>query len=219
MPRVLHHGQWRGHEVLVMSALPVWRRRTALRPGQLTAAMAEVAAVGGRGRGRLAASAFLARITSRLGTHARRCRPGQPWPPRSAPWPRPTRSWASGPGTGTGPAGTWRRTRHGLLVWDWERFTRPVPARLRPLHYRLQTAVVRRRQPPPAAAADVRHAPRRRRWPRSACRPAEARLTALLYLAELSVRYLADRQAEAGARLGRPGTWLIPAIDEAMRTL
>jgi hypothetical protein len=47
----------------------------------------------------------------------------------------------------------------------------------------------------------------------------EARLTALLYLAELSVRYLADRQAETGNRLGRPGSWLIPAIDEAMRTL
>ena len=45
---------------------------------------------------------------------------------------------------------------------------------------------------------------------------AEARLTGLLYLAELSVRYLSDRQAEVGARLGRPGTWLIPAIEEAL---
>ena len=78
--------------------------------------------------------------------------------------------------------------------------------------------MVRRRQPPPAAAAEcVRAAP-------SSLAPfgvpaAEARLVAVLYLAELSVRYLADRQAEAGARLGRPGTWLIPAIEEAVRSL
>jgi hypothetical protein len=44
-------------------------------------------------------------------------------------------------------------------------------------------------------------------------------VVALLYLAELSTRYLADRQAEAGARLGRPGTWLIPAIKETMTRL
>jgi hypothetical protein len=48
---------------------------------------------------------------------------------------------------------------------------------------------------------------------------AEAHLVAILYLAELSTRYLADRQAEAGARLGQPGTWLIPAIEKAMRKL
>ena len=47
----------------------------------------------------------------------------------------------------------------------------------------------------------------------------EAPLVAVLYLAELSARYLADRQAEAGARLGQPGTWLIPTIEEAMRKL
>ncbi len=43
--------------------------------------------------------------------------------------------------------------------------------------------------------------------------PEQATLTALAYLADLSVRYLADRQAQAGARLGRPGDWLIPALE------
>jgi len=72
--------------------------------------------------------------------------------------------------------------------------------------------------PPPAAAAGCVSAAPATLAPFGV--PAgEARLTAVLYLAELSVRYLADRQAEAGARLGRPGSWLIPAIDEAMRTL
>jgi len=103
----------------------------------------------------------------------------------------------------------------GLLVWDWERFTLGVPVGFDALHYRLQSAIVRRRQPPAEAAAEcVRTAP-------SSLTPfgvpaTEAPLVAALYLAELSARYLADRQAEAGARMGRPGTWLIPAIEEAV---
>ena len=41
----------------------------------------------------------------------------------------------------------------------------------------------------------------------------EAReLTALLYLVDLAARYLTDRQAEAGARLGVLGTWLLPVL-------
>ena len=109
-------------------------------------------------------------------------------------------------------------TADGLLVWDWERFATAVPVGFDPLHYRLQSDVVRGRRPPAEAAdACVRDA--------AACLapfgvPAgEARLVAVLYLAELSARYLADRQAEAGARLGRPGTWLIPAIKKATKTL
>jgi hypothetical protein len=43
--------------------------------------------------------------------------------------------------------------------------------------------------------------------------PARAReVTALLYLVDLAVRYLTDRQAEAGARLGVLGTWLLPVL-------
>jgi hypothetical protein len=109
-------------------------------------------------------------------------------------------------------------TADGLLVWDWERFDLGVPVGFDFLHYRLQSDVVRTRRPPPEAAADcVRNAPS---WlaPLGVA-TAEAHLVAILYLAELSVRYLADRQAEAGARLGQPGTWLIPAIEKAMRKL
>jgi hypothetical protein len=37
-------------------------------------------------------------------------------------------------------------------------------------------------------------------------------VTALLYLVDLATRYLTDRQAEAGARLGVLGTWLLPVL-------
>jgi predicted methyltransferase MtxX (methanogen marker protein 4) len=43
--------------------------------------------------------------------------------------------------------------------------------------------------------------------------PAAGReVTALLYLVDLATRYLTDRQAEAGARLGVLGTWLLPVL-------
>ncbi|GAB3219648.1 hypothetical protein GCM10027452_41050 [Micromonospora halotolerans] len=42
----------------------------------------------------------------------------------------------------------------------------------------------------------------------------DADLVAVLYLVELAARYLRDRQAEAGARLGHVDTWLLPAVEE-----
>jgi hypothetical protein len=40
----------------------------------------------------------------------------------------------------------------------------------------------------------------------------QARVTGLLYLIDLAARYLADRQAHAGARLGVLGDWLLPVL-------
>ena len=42
--------------------------------------------------------------------------------------------------------------------------------------------------------------------------PEARELTTLLYLVDLATRYLTDRQAEAGARLGVLGTWLLPVL-------
>jgi hypothetical protein len=217
VPRVLHHGQWQGREVLVMNALPVWRRRQALRPGRLTAAMTELAAVGGRSRGPLAGCDYVDRLRSRLAD-------APAGPDRAALGDAVDALIAVGPELSFGAwHGDWTgwnmaSTAAGLLVWDWERFATGVPVGFDSLHYRLQSDVVRHRRPPAeAAAACVQDA--------AGCLapfggPAdEARLVAILYLAELSARYLADRQAEAGARLGQPGTWLIPAIEEAVKTL
>jgi hypothetical protein len=217
VPRVLHHGQWQGCEVLVTNALPVWRRRKALRPARLTAAMIELAAVGGHGRGPLTGSDYLARLRSRLEA-------SQAGPDRAALGAALDTLTAVGAELSFGAwHGDWTgwnmaSTADGLLVWDWERFDLGVPAGFDFLHYRLQSDVVRRRRPPAEAAADcVRNAPG---WlaPLGVA-TAEAHLVAILYLAELSARYLADRQAEAGARLGQPGIWLIPAIEEAIGKL
>jgi hypothetical protein len=217
IPRVLHHGQWQGRDVLILSSLPVWRSRKALRPGQLDAAMTELSEMGGGRRGLLAGSAYLGGLCSRLeAVPAGPDRAALGMALDAVAGTGAELSWGAWHGDWTG----WNMasTVDGLLVWDWERFAPDVPAGFDALHYRLQSAVVRRGQAPPAAAAECL------RTATGALAPfgvpaAEAHLTGVLYLAELSGRYLADRQAEAGARLGRPGTWLIPAIEEGVRTL
>jgi hypothetical protein len=102
-------------------------------------------------------------------------------------------------------------TTGGLLVWDWERFATGVPVGFDALHHWLQSEVGPQHRDPLAAAADVfEHAA-----PLLApfgIDVAHARLTAALYLADVATRYLVDRQAQAGAPLGAPGTWLIPAL-------
>ena len=218
VPRVLHHGQWQGHEVLILSPLPVWRRRRAPRRGQLAAAMAEVAEVAGGSRGPLAGS-YLSQLRSRLaGTPdgSDRAALGAALDVLTP----AAQDVEVGFGAWHGDWTAWNMacTAGGLLVWDWERFGTGVPAGFDALHYRLQSAVVRKRRPPAAAAAACVGAASSVLAPFGV--PARAAtLTAVLYLAELSTRYLADRQAEAGARLGRPGTWLIPAIEEAVTRL
>ena len=219
VPRVLHYGQWQGREVLVMNALPVWRRRRAAAPGAARRGDDRT-----RRRGRpQPRPAGGQRLTwpgsrSRLASMPGRRRTGTRWPPRSTRWPRPTRSSASAPGTATGPAGTWPAPPTGC----WSGTGSDSPRPFRPASTPCTTGC----RPPWSGAAAA--AGRRRRLRAGRARgwlapfgvpAAEARLIGVLYLAELSVRYLADRQAEAGARLGQPGTWLIPAIEEAMRNL
>jgi hypothetical protein len=219
VPRILHYGQWQEHDVLVLSALPAWRRRRILRRGQLHAAMAELAAVSGYSRSPLAGSAYLTRLWSRLES----ARAGPDLAALSSAIDALTEAAGHTPVSFGAWHGDWTGwnmacTAEGLLVWDWERFAQPVPLGFDGLHYRLQSAVVRRRQSPMAAAAGCVQTASSVLAP-FGVPPAEAGLIASLYLAEISARYLADRQAEAGARLGRPGTWLIPALKEAVTCL
>src|SRR4029077_11582059 len=168
-----------------------WRRRKPLRPGQLAAAMTELSGGGGRSHSPLAGSSYLARLRSRL--------EDAPASPDRAALGAAIDTLATAVGGTPVSFGAWHGdwtdwnmacAACGLLVWDWERFTRPVPVGFDALHHRLQSAVVRRRQPPQAAAAEsVQTAP-------SSLAPfglpaTEARLVAILYLTELSARYLA----------------------------
>jgi hypothetical protein len=217
VPRVLHYGEWRDVNVL-LSALPVWQRRQPVTAVRLAAAMSAVAGVGGTAREPLAAGPYWQRLGDRLAaadeSAERDALQGAlaTLAARAGDTPLDLGSWH----------GDWTpwnmaSTTIGLLVWDWERFTSGVPLGFDALHYQLQKDVVPgHRDPRDAAASCISESPRL--LAPFGIGASEARITAALYLADLATRYLTDRQAQASARLGAPGGWLIPAVaDEVAR--
>jgi hypothetical protein len=215
VPQVLHYDSWRGLEVLVLSALPAHLPPRRLPAQRLIAAMTELAKVGGLRQEPLATSHYLHQLLARLAATDRTAEQtalrdalgivtahsGQEiltygaWHGDWSPW-------------------NMTSTSSGLLVWDWERFAIGVPLGFDALHHRLQTEVAAPRSDPRAAAARCLDYAPSYLAPFGLSGP-QARLTAVLYLSDLATRYLTDRQAQAGAPLGAPGKWLIPAIMQA----
>lgn len=216
-PEVAHRGQWQGLEVLVLHTLPVWQPRRAMSDESLATAMAEVARVAGTRKEPVAASGYLHALRDRVGKLGDTGERGALLTALG--------SLAARAGDTALEFGAWHgdwtpwnmaSTREGLLVWDWERFASGAPVGFDALHHWLQTEVVPRHRPPEAAAtACITQAPRLLAPFGTAA--SQARITALLYLADLATRYLADGQAGAGARLGSAGRWLIPAITGALQ--
>lgn len=211
VPRVLHAGQWRGAQVLVQSALPVWLPRSPLTPRRLAAAMADIAGCCGYTTGPLGRSAYWTELRARLAAVADR--------PEGAALAKAAETLAATAGSADLRYGAWHgdwapwnmaNLADALLVWDWERFTQGVPVGFDAVHHDLQ----RRIQSSGDAAAAVEATVRRAGDLLSPFDVEEGvrELTALLYLTDLAVRYLTDRQAEAGARLGVLGTWLLPVL-------
>jgi hypothetical protein len=219
VPRVLHYGEWREMNVLVLSALPVWLRRRPVDGAQLDAAMKSVAGVGGRRGEPLAAGSYWQRLTSRLAAADESAERDTLLGALAALSARAgDAQLALGSWHGDWTPWNMASTSGGLLVWDWERFTDGVPLGFDALHYRLQRDVVPgQREPRAAAAACIEDAPGS--LAAFGLSASEARITGILYLADLATRYLADRQAQAGAVLGAPGRWLIPAITDQVSRL
>jgi hypothetical protein len=212
VPRVLHSGQWREHEVLVQSALPVWRPRVPVTEPRLVSAMKEVAGCCGSRRGTLADSGYWSRLRTRLDAlvgsadGAALARAGTAIARRYADARLDYGAWH-------GDWSPWNMASldDTLLVWDWERFAPGVPLGFDALHHDLQ----RRLMGQPDARAAVEQtvaAAGRLLLPFGVVAADAVTATGLLYLVDLAARYLADRQAEAGARLGVLGRWLLPAI-------
>jgi len=222
-PAVLGRESWNGLEILLLDALPVWLKRMRLTDDRLAVALAELASSTGTFRSTLSESGYVERLLGLLDSADKHGADRQGAEALKAPIIR----LAEVAGDSILTFGCWHGdltpwnlayTSAGLLVWDWERFAVGVPVGFDALHYWLQARVVRpRRDPAEAAALCVAIAPEL--LAAFDVPPAQARLTALAYLAELSVRYLADRQAEAGARLGAPDPWLMPAIEAGIGQL
>lgn len=209
---VLHHGEWHGLEILVLTAIPVWQRRTPVPGTRLAAAMSEVARVGGLTSGPLATSPYFQDLRARLASADDS--------PDRAELQKALDVLLQACGDAELTYGSWHgdwspwnmaNTGDGLLVWDWERFAGDVPVGFDALHYWLQREIVPRARGPLAAATECPARAAQLIAPLGVG-TAHARLTAVLYLAELGTRYLVDRQAEAGALFGAIGTWLVPVI-------
>jgi hypothetical protein len=211
VPTVLHAGQWRGLQVLIQSALPVWLPRAPLTDRRLAAAMMDVAGCCGWSTGTLGGGAYWAELRGRLAAVGDRAegvaltaaadllatRAGNTvlrygaWHGDWAPW-------------------NMANLADTLLVWDWERFASGVPVGFDAIHYELQKRIQSSGDAADAVEATVRRADAL--LAPFDVAPQTRELTALLYLVDLATRYLSDRQAEAGARLGVLGTWLLPVL-------
>jgi hypothetical protein len=213
VPSVLHSGVWNGLELLVQSALPVDDRRGQPSGERVSAAQAELAAVGGTPPAPLARSAYWAALGERVAAL-----PARPATRRLAAARRgiEERFGAVEVASGAwhGDWTPWNTAQAGdrLLVWDWERFATGVPAGFDALHWALQSDLVNRlADPQQSARACLADADRiLTPWGLDGDR---APATAAAYLVELATRYLADRQDEAGARLGDVSAWLLPAVE------
>jgi hypothetical protein len=211
VPQVLHAGQWRDLPVLVQSALPVWQPRAPLTARRLTAAMRDVAGCRGYASGPLVGSAYWAELRGRLATVGSRAE-GVALGAAAELLARHAGETSLRYGAWHGDWAPWNMANldDALLVWDWERFAQGVPVGFDAVHHELQRRVQISDDATAAVEATMRRAG-------ELLAPfgvvsAATELTSLLYLIDLAVRYLTDRQAEAGARLGVLGTWLLPVL-------
>lgn len=218
VPWIRHAGPWHGQLLLVQGAVPVWRRRARTDQDRLLSAMQELAYCSGVDRSPLATSPYAKRLTERTTAVA-----GQP---EGAVLATATATLLARAGEQELGYGAW----HGdwapwnmavlpdtVLLWDWERFTTGVPLGFDAVHHHLQRRLMSTTDAATAVADTVAAAdPLLGRFGVAA--PART-TTALLYLADLAARYLTDRQAQAGARLGVLGNWLLPVLTHHLEDL
>jgi hypothetical protein len=222
--RVLHQGEFRGHPILVQSALPVWTRRGRADPNRLATAMAGVAEVFGTHVAALRTSAYWAELRQRLDAVAVR--------PDGRTLAHAAQTLVAGAGDNVLTFGSWHgdwspwnmaTLPHTLLVWDWERFAIGVPLGFDALHHLLQCRLQEGGFGTTVDAAAVLEEcvseATATLKPFGVKDHKTAHLTALLHLIDLATRYLEDRQAEAGARLGALGTWLLPVLVRRVATI
>ncbi|HEX5199392.1 hypothetical protein ACFQS1_07140 [Paractinoplanes rhizophilus] len=211
VPRVLHAGEWRGLEVLVQSALPVWLPRAPLTQRRLVAAMLDIAGCCGYTSGPLDESGYWGDLRGRLAAVAGRTE-GAGLGPAAELLVKHAGDTVFRYGAWHGDWAPWNMANlaDALLVWDWERFATGVPMGFDAIHHELQKRIQSTGDAQDAVEQTVRRAGEL--LAPFGVPPAGREVTALLYLVDLAVRYLTDRQAEAGARLGVLGTWLLPVL-------
>ncbi|SDL49794.1 hypothetical protein SAMN05216298_4094 [Glycomyces sambucus] len=214
VPRLLHSGNWNGHNLMVTSALPAWEAPADLGTARRTAAMRELADACGTSRFPLGESDYAARLRTRLKALTERGEPdadtlqtaGETLLDRYG-----SSSMTFGAWHGDWSPWNTRETEERIYLWDLERFETGVPYGFDAVHFRLQDDIVTKATDPTTAVLGlVADAPAI--LAPMGVAPAEAEPTALLYLVDLAARYMGDQAERAGAALGALGRWLLPTL-------
>ncbi|MGH3381234.1 MAG: hypothetical protein ACRDP6_41535 [Actinoallomurus sp.] len=186
VPRVLHHGEWRGLDLLVLTPLPTGALSLRSRRDAPIEAIREL--TGATRRLPLAASTFWARFGDvPIDDTGQRERFADAAGRIGAAYGSDEVAFGAWHGDWT----PWNMAWHDGFVqlWDWERFDPDVPAGLDLLHYRLQTGRGYGTWPDPAILAPLGQEGR------------SAAITAELYVLELARRYLLAAQGDLGEPL------------------
>ncbi|MEU6859071.1 hypothetical protein AB0B28_09410 [Glycomyces sp. NPDC046736] len=214
VPKLLHAGNWNGHNLMVTSALPAWTAPADLGPARRIAGMRELAEACGSSRAPLGESDYAARLRGRLKALTDRGETdadtlqtaGETLLDRYAATELTFGAWH-------GDWAPWntRETAEVIYLWDLERFETGVPYGFDAAHYRLQDDIVTRGTDPTTAVLGLVAGAPATLAPMGVA-PSEAEPTALLYLVDLAARYMGDQAERAGAALGALGRWLLPTL-------
>ncbi len=214
-PDLLHHGQWAGLEVLVMSALTT-DPRLRVTPAARLAAMREVARLGETSVSPLVGSGFWARLrgdADRLSGAAMGDR-------LLAAVDTVEQTWAAHPVDLGGWHGDWGHWNMGLdqdgvlQLWDWERFDAEVPLGFDGLHFAVQ-----------ALRPGKRDASRREQMLLASMPellgelgvPSDRHdLTLRLYLLEMAARYVDALTRSDTAPLRRRTDWVLGFLERLL---
>lgn len=208
-PELLHFGHWRGHTVLVQSALPLNGVSVNIDPFVRDAAMRELAESNGIRVSSWRTSSYLQRLAGRVAALGDRDVAGHL---TGALRLLADTAQSVRFGTWHGDWTVWNMAvRHGrALVWDWERYEPDVPVGFDALHFAFMSAL-KAKSGPSAAGVEL--------IARSAdiLRPFEvlaedAPKIALSYILDLATRYVSDRQADTGVSGGDVTQWLDPVL-------
>jgi hypothetical protein len=209
-PRLLDVSSWNGLDVLVQSPLSAAAGHREPVPGQLAAAMVELARISGTTTSTVGESAWWARLLDRAGTTS-----GEALPLTLADTVMRLGDQLAAVTLEFGAwHGDWARwnmavTPDSLNLWDWERFESGVPVGFDALHYRFQ---------------DLKSQMSRDEAIHTLCRNAPmllapfgvaaelAVVVVALYLLDLAVRYAQDFRALDGATWGFGGSPMLPPL-------
>lgn len=213
VPRLLHHGQWAGLEVLVVSALATDPRHQVTRAARLTA-MREVLQLAGTTSPPLAESGFWTRLCravellseepagSRLRAAAgaiERCHGADPV--SLGGWHGDWGPWNMGTGMGDGI----------LQLWDWERYDPEVPIGFDGLHFAAQGVRPGERDERRQNESFLRSSPQT--LAELGVAPGQRDVTLRLYLLEIAARYVEALTHGATPALRRRTSWVLSLLE------